>query len=87
RLTAANMDYELTNSWPHWGPLPDDDVFWITFSSKRPYGDLLVDGECQVWVAAFDPQLALLGQDPSSPAFWLPNQDIETANHSTYWGP
>ena len=86
-LTAANYGENLTNSWPHWGPQPDDDVYWLTFSSKRAYADIVTDGRPQIWVAAFDPELATSGLDPSSPAFWLPNQDIETSNHSTFWGP
>jgi hypothetical protein len=86
-MTSADLAENLTNSWPHWGPLPDDDVYWLTFSSKRAYGDLVVDGRPQIWVAAFDPTAAESGTDPSSPAFWLPNQDIETSNHTTFWGP
>jgi hypothetical protein len=86
-LARANLGEDLANSWPHWGPLPDDDVFWLTYSSKRPYGDEVVDGRPQIWVAAFDPSLAEQGLDPSSPAFWLPNQDVTTSNHTTFWGP
>ena len=86
-LVNANQADGLTNSWPHWGPLPDDDVFWLTFSSKRPYGDEITDSRPQIWVAAFNPTLAEAAVDPSSPAFWLSNQDPETSNHSTFWGP
>lgn len=86
-MASANQGENLANAWPHWGPLPDDDVYWLTFSSKRSYGDLVTDGRPQVWVAAFHPDLAAEGLDPSSPAFWLPNQDIETSNHTTFWGP
>jgi Tol biopolymer transport system component len=86
-LANANQGADLANSWPHWGPLPDDEVFWLTFSSHRSYGDLVTDGRPQIWVAAFRPSLAEAGEDPSSPAFWLPNQDMETSNHSTFWGP
>lgn len=86
-LVNANQGEDLGNSWPHWGPLPDDDVYWLTFSSKRDYGDLVTDGRPQIWVSSFDPALAGAGGDPSSAAFWLPNQDIDTNNHTTYWGP
>lgn len=86
-LANANQGASLANSWPHWGPLPDDDVFWLTYSSRRPYGDLVTDGRPQIWVSAFHPERAEAGEDPSSPAFWLPNQDMETSNHSTFWGP
>ena len=36
RLDAANKDANLTNSWPRWGPLPDDDILWLATSSTRP---------------------------------------------------
>jgi hypothetical protein len=84
RLDAANQGADLTNSWPHWAPLPDDDVLWLAFSSRRPYG-LQVDGEPQVWISAFDPERAFDGQDPSWPAFWLPGQSTEHNNHLPVW--
>lgn len=86
-LTNANDTGDIGNSWPHWGPLPDDDIYWLTFSSKRDYGDVMTDGYSQIWVTAFNPETAAQGTDPSAPAFWLSNQDVETSNHSTYWGP
>lgn len=84
RLDAANQGPELTNSWPHWAPLPDDDVLWLAFSSRRPYGEQ-VDGEPQVWISAFDPALADALEDPSWPAFWLPGQSTEHNNHLPVW--
>lgn len=86
-LANADLGTDLGNSWPHWGPLPDDNVYWLTFSSKRPYGDQVADGRPQIWVASFDPTLAAEGLDPSAPAFWLSNQDDATSNHTTFWGP
>lgn len=86
-MANADLGESLENSWPHWGPLPDDDVYWLTFSSVRNYGDLVTDGRNQIWVAAFRPELAEAGEDPSAPAFWLPNQDMDTSNHTTFWGP
>ncbi|HMV68406.1 MAG TPA: hypothetical protein PKA64_16275 [Myxococcota bacterium] len=84
RLDAANDVGPLTNSWPRWGPLPDDDVLWLTFASKRPYG-FLTSGNPQIWMTAFDPTRAASGLDPSSPAAWLPNQDVTTNNHIPVW--
>jgi Tol biopolymer transport system component len=83
-LLAANQTDGLTNSWPRWAPLPDDDVLWLAFGSKRPYGTI-VDGAPQIWVAGFDPERALAGEDPSWPAFWLPNQDTAQSNHIPVW--
>ncbi len=90
-LYDANGEGLLTNSWPGWGPLPDADVLWLTFSSKRPYGFLTTaaDNRPQIWVTAFDLEAAAAGGqgDPSSPPFWLPFQDIATNNHIPAWGP
>ncbi len=83
-LTAANLGEGLTNSWPRWGPLPDDDVFWLTFASRRPYGAITTDIP-QIWVAAFDPERAAEGEDPSWPAFWLPSQETGENNHLPTW--
>jgi len=84
RLDAANATGDLTNSWPRWGPLPDDDVLWLAFGSKRSYGSI-TSGSAQIWLAGFDPAKAEAGQDPSWPAFWLPGQDPTTANHLPLW--
>ena len=84
RLGAANKDLNLMNSWSRWGPLPDDDILWLAFSSTRAYGRY-VDGLPQIWLSAFDPELARQGQDPSFPAFWLPDQDHTQNNHVPVW--
>lgn len=83
-LANANYSTDITNSWPHWGPLPDDDVLWLAFSSKRAYGNV-VSGSPQIWVAGFDPALASAGVDPTWPAFWLPGQDPSQNNHIPVW--
>ncbi len=84
RLTNANGEGVLTNSWPHWAPLPDDDVLWLAFSSTRAYGTKSAD-KPQIWVAGFDPKKAEQGVDPSWPAFWLTGQDSNTSNHQPFW--
>ena len=84
-LDAANQGAGLTNSWPRWSPLPDDDMLWLTFSSKRDYGMVVTTSQPQVWVSAFDPSLAAEGLDPSSPAFWLVGQDPRENNHVPVW--
>lgn len=86
RLDAANLAGPLTNSWPRWGPLPDDEVLWLAFATRRPYG-VSAGGIPQIWVAGFDPARASQGVDPSWPAFWLPGQDPATANHVPMWTP
>ncbi len=84
RLDAANLSTELTNSWPRWGPLPDDDILWLAFASKRTYGNV-VSGTPQIWLTAFDPALAKQQADPSWPAFWLPDQEPYEGNHIPVW--
>lgn len=82
---------EVTNSWPGWAPLPDADIAWIAFSSKRDYGFVtsIDDNRPQIWVTGFDLEAAEDGktEDPSSPPFWLPYQDWESNNHIAIWGP
>ncbi len=85
RLDNANLQENFSNSWPRWGPLPDDEVLWLTFSSRRDYGYTAIWGEPQIWVSAFDTDEAYAGEDPSSPAFWLPGQGIEENNHVPIW--
>lgn len=84
RLDAANLGEDLGNSWPRWGPLPDDDILWLTFASNRTYGNSR-DDEPKIWVSAFDAEEAELGLDPSFPAFFLPSQDEESNNHLPVW--
>jgi len=36
-------------------------------------------------MTAVDPDAAALGEDPSSPAFAVPFQDITTSNHIAQW--
>ena len=83
-LDTANQGAELQNSYPRWGPLPDDDVLWLAFSSKRrlPWTGSTMP---QIWLTAIDPTLLEQDQDPSSPAFWLPGQDVSSDNHLPVW--
>ena len=85
RLDAANGEGDLQNSYPKWGPLPDDDVLWLAFSSTRSYEIDPNGGTPQVWVSAIDPAKILEGEDPSAPAFWLPAQNPTTDNHAAIW--
>ncbi len=83
-LVKANRTGGVTNSWPRWAPLPDDDVLWLTFASRRAYGHL-GGGNPQIWVSGFDPERARAGDDPTWPAFWLPGQDLAQSNHIPVW--
>ncbi|MDG1484553.1 MAG: hypothetical protein P8R54_33510 [Myxococcota bacterium] len=84
RLKNANGTGDLQNSYPRWGPLPDDDVLWLAFSSRRTYA-VQPNAMPQIWVAAILPELAESGDDPSSAPFWLPGQDPTSDNHLPVW--
>ena len=90
RLDTANSVGELQNSFPRWGPLPDDDVLWLAFSSTRPYPvdpnfDRYLMWLPQIWVTAIEPEKILNAEDPSSAPFWLPAQDSQSDNHLAIW--
>jgi hypothetical protein len=76
----------VANSWPGWGPLPDSEILWLTFSSVRPYGSHVSSQTPQIWISAIDVEKAAAGVDPSSPPYWLPAQDPTTNNHIPQWG-
>ncbi|MBM4392953.1 MAG: hypothetical protein FJ090_17645 [Deltaproteobacteria bacterium] len=84
RLDAANGTGELGNSWARWAPLPDDDVLWLGFSSRRGY-EVAGTTEPQIWVTRVDPAAAREGRDPSTTPYWLPGQDPDTNNHVPIW--
>jgi Tol biopolymer transport system component len=89
RLDAANGGVGLGNNWAKWSPPTGGRRQWLAFSSRRDYGHRLINeggvGRTpQIWVTSVDPE-TLPGADPSSPAFWLPYQSIESGNHIPYW--
>jgi len=86
RLDRANGGVDLTNSWPRWGPMLQDRA-WISFSSRRGYGDRSDRGTPQVWIAEVDLALAWSGFDPSRAAIRLPGQDLDVGNHTPVWVP
>jgi hypothetical protein len=92
QLASADLTGELTNSWARWVPFaqtfgPDSEkLFYLTFSSKRPFGVRIPDGgRPQIWMTPVFPARAAAGQDPSGNAFRVPFQDVNTANHIAQW--
>lgn len=89
-MGRANKDVRLGNSWPKWAPASNQGRLWLAFSSLRDYGHRLrnepvgEDSRPQIWVTGIDPN-APPGTDPSSPAFWLPGQSLNSGNHIPYW--
>jgi hypothetical protein len=68
---------------------------WVVFFTPRDYGNRMqstpgptgnptYENRKQLWVAAVDND-PVPGKDPSHPAFWLPGQELTTANMSGYW--
>ncbi len=91
-LSQANLAATgLTNSWGRWAPFDQsigtgESLFWITVSSKRNFGVRLVGAnQPQIWMTPFFPGRAAAGMDPTTPAFWLPFQSIQSNNHIAQW--
>jgi hypothetical protein len=79
------------NYQPTVNPIAVGGYFWVVFVSPRDYGNKMLSttnpsyqNRKQLWVTAvnINPKP---GEDPSSPAFWLPGQDLSTINMSGYW--
>ncbi len=93
KLAAADLDQaNRTNSWARWVPFPqtfgsaNETMFYLTFSSKRPFGVRIPNGGVpQIWMTPIFPSRALAGKDPSGPAFRVPFQDVATGNHIAQW--
>lgn len=92
--TVSATQQTWSNSWPRFSP-PDPNthehgtflgktLYWIAFSSRRPYGAIvagtntpaMVDTTPQLWFAAvaIDPT-GSLSSDPSYAPIWLPQQN------------
>lgn len=75
---------------PRFSPFEQDGYFWLTFLSRRDYGNGLAGtrgtSRQQIWVAAIrtSPQP---GQDASEVPYWLPGQSTGSLNISAYWAP
>jgi hypothetical protein len=74
------------NFVPTVSPVAAGGYFWVFFSSRRSYGNTLVldptstsPEQKKIWVAAIDIG-APPGTDASHPAFYLPNQELESGN-------
>ncbi len=75
------------NFEPAFAPVASGGYFWVVFTSRRTYGNLLTgdkDHTKQLWVVAID-EKPQLGVDASHPAFWLPGQSTDSINMRGYW--
>jgi hypothetical protein len=79
------------NFQPHFSPFEGDGYFWMSFLSRREYGNGEVGtrgkgGLQQIWVAAIKMNPAP-GEDASEVAYRVPGQNVTTRNISAYWAP
>ncbi|MBI4703586.1 MAG: PD40 domain-containing protein [Deltaproteobacteria bacterium] len=77
-----NLNYEPTIL-----PISSGGYFWIMFTSRRTYGNLLTGsrGETKrLWVSAFD-VTAQDNADPSHPAFYIAGQEVKSGNSRGFW--
>jgi hypothetical protein len=97
-LANANGPPNSTNSWPRWSPdhgtFRGKTLYWIAYSSRRPYGLELntagdATGKPQLWFAAIAVGGGALSGDPSFAPVWLPGQDLDltapNGNHVPQW--
>jgi hypothetical protein len=75
---------------PNFSPYDDGGYYWLVFYTTRDYGNAQAGSKGtqrrQLWVTAID-KAKLAAGDPSSVAYWLPDQDVKSANMSAYWAP
>lgn len=92
---ADHPDDAKLNYQPTVNPVPSGGYYWVVFTSRRMYGNLLTgspwgatgDGggeQKKLWVAAIDIN-APAGADPSHPAFYLPGQELAAGNARGFW--
>jgi hypothetical protein len=94
---AHPVDGEL-NYEPTVNPIASGGYYWVVFTSRRAYGNVLTNDPWQneegsgdpapftkkLWVAAIDIN-APPGTDPSHPAFYLPGQELRAGNMRGFW--
>lgn len=89
RLDRANGG-DTTNFQPRFSPFDQGGYFWVSFLSRRDYGNEVVGtrgaGLQQIWVAAIRKDAAP-GEDPSAVPYWLSGQRTTSRNISAYWAP
>ncbi len=82
-LPYGTRDQHL-NFYPTVSPVAAGGYFWVFFTSRRNYGNTLVDANDgpaskKLWVAAINIG-ATPGTDSSHPAFYLPGQELTSGN-------
>jgi Tol biopolymer transport system component len=96
-LDNANGSSNYDNSWPRFSPdvstFRGQTLYWVAFSSRRPYGSQLntgglVSSQPQLWFSGVTSAEVTVG-DPSYAPVWLPGQNPNQAtpygNHVPQW--
>jgi hypothetical protein len=84
---AAGSRDASWNFEPSFAPVATGGYFWVVFTSRRTYGNILTGDKTvvkQLWVAAID-QNPTPGKDPSHPAFHLTGQDEGNLAMRGFW--
>jgi hypothetical protein len=86
--SEAHLNYEPTVL-----PVAVGGYYWTIFTSRREYGNTITDPDAwetdparrkKLWVAAIDLSFTA-GKDPSHPAFYLDDQELEAGNMRGFW--
>jgi hypothetical protein len=84
---AAGVRDLSYNYEPTFAPVPSGGYFWVVFTSRRTFGNVLTGDKAEVkqlWVAAIDLN-PTAGVDPSHPPFLLPGQSEGSLNMRGFW--
>jgi hypothetical protein len=73
------------NYYPTVSPVAAGGYFWVFFTSRRSYGNVMTQPELdastkKLWVAAIDVDSEGTDHDISHPAFYLPGQELASGN-------
>lgn len=85
-LPAGPRDQDK-NYEPTIAPIASGGYFWVTFTSRRTYGNKLTGPEeatKRLWIAAYDIN-STPGVDASHPAFYLAGQELTAGNSRGFW--
>ncbi len=77
-----NKNYE-----PSILPIANGGYFWVTYTSRRTYGNRLLGSEGEtkrLWASALDIN-SPAGIDPSHPGFYIAGQELDSGNSRGFW--
>jgi hypothetical protein len=72
--------------FPTLSPIQAGGYFWVFFTSRRTYGNIITDQDAtppvtkKIWVSAYNIRSGGIIADPTSPPFYLPGQEAAAGN-------